>query len=174
MPEIDIKSLDEKLPGFELLFKGATKQVMEFRGESGLKLDRTHIRGLALYLTSNTKGEPHMLTDLFGMDYLGSPEAVEGRFAVVYIFSRIFKSSRLTVRCFLDDNQPAIESISDLIPGANWFERETWDMYGIHFLGHPNLSRILCHHDFVGHPLRKDYPSDKYQRLKQASPAMEM
>jgi NADH-quinone oxidoreductase subunit C len=65
----------------------------------------------------------------------------------------------------LEENSPEIETLTDLWPIANWLEREAWDMFGIKFLGHPNLKRLLMYEEFVGHPLRKDYPYNKRQPL---------
>ena len=65
---------------------------------------------------------------------------------------------RLEVRVPLDGNEPVLNSVTSIYPNANWFERELWDMFGIHIEGHPDLRRILMPYDWEGHPLRKDYP----------------
>lgn len=70
----------------------------------------------------------------------------------------------------LDDGAPEIDSVTDLYPAANWPEREVWDMFGILFKGHPDLKRILLYEEFVGHPLRKDYPVNKRQPLVKERP----
>ena len=70
---------------------------------------------------------------------------------------------RLKVR--VHEHAPDVPSLTPVWPGMNWFERETYDMYGIHFLGHPNLKRVLMYEEFEGYPLRKDYPIDKRQPL---------
>jgi NADH:ubiquinone oxidoreductase subunit C len=80
------------------------------------------------------------------------------------------RKRRVQVKVYLSEDKPEVDSIHDLYKMVNWFEREAWDMFGIVFKGHPNLIRILCHNDFVGHPLRKDYPAEQYQRLKNAAP----
>ncbi len=77
------------------------------------------------------------------------------------------KRARLKVRCSGDE--PTITSICDIYPAANWFEREAFDLFGVKFEGHPNLKRILCHDDFIGHPLRKDF--DKRRRFNLSAPA---
>ncbi|MGZ6993444.1 MAG: NADH-quinone oxidoreductase subunit C, partial [Ilumatobacteraceae bacterium] len=64
-----------------------------------------------------------------------------------------------------DGSNPALDTIVPLWASANWFEREVWDLYGIKFRGHPDLRRILLYEEFVGHPLRKDYPKEKRQPL---------
>jgi NADH-quinone oxidoreductase subunit C len=65
---------------------------------------------------------------------------------------------RLTVRTFVDDSDPAVPSAVPLWEGANWLEREVWDLFGVHFDGHPDLRRIVLPEEFTAHPLRKDYP----------------
>jgi len=81
-----------------------------------------------------------------------------GRFELVYQVRDMDRLRDLRVRTFLDGEQPQIESVHDLFPPANWDERETYDMFGITFTGHPNLVRILNPDDWVGYPLRRDYP----------------
>jgi len=81
-----------------------------------------------------------------------------GRFELVYQVRDMEKLRDLRVRAFLDGETPEIESVHDLFPPANWDERETYDMFGINFRGHPNLTRILMPDDWVGYPLRRDFP----------------
>ena len=81
-----------------------------------------------------------------------------GRFELVYQMRDMDRLRDLRVRTFLDGETPEIESAHDLFPPANWDERETYDMFGITFRGHPNLTRILMPDDWVGHPLRRDFP----------------
>lgn len=85
----------------------------------------------------------------------GSPR----RFAVVYHLLSLNRNQRLRLRVWLADTQfPVVDSVVDIWPAANWFEREAFDLYGIHFAGHPDLRRILTDYGFVGHPFRKDFP----------------
>ena len=81
------------------------------------------------------------------------------RFAVVAQLLSLQHNQRLRVRCHApDDDLPVVASVTDLWPGANWFEREAFDLYGVVFAGHPDLRRILTDYGFVGHPFRKDFP----------------
>jgi NADH-quinone oxidoreductase subunit C len=81
------------------------------------------------------------------------------RYAVVYHLMSIDENQRLRVRAWCsDDDFPVVSSVLDVWPAANWFEREAYDLFGIHFEGHPDLRRILTDYGFVGHPFRKDFP----------------
>ncbi len=80
------------------------------------------------------------------------------RFAVVYHLLSMAHNQRLRLRAFVDATQPIIDSVVDIWRGADWFEREAFDLYGIMFSGHPDLRRILTDYGFVGHPFRKDFP----------------
>jgi NADH-quinone oxidoreductase subunit C/D len=106
------------------------------------------------------------LMDVCGVDYLQLAPPREKRFDVVYHFADPEKGPkhRLRVKCPVNESEE-IPSLTSVYKGANWFEREVFDMYGLKFSGHPNLRRILCHEDFVGYPLRKDYPAEKNQEL---------
>lgn len=93
----------------------------------------------------------------------GPPQ--ESRFAVVYHFFSLKHKHRLRLVVPLDETDAEVDSLTPLWAGANWLEREVWDMFGIRFRGHPNLKRILMYEEFKGHPLRKDYPVNKRQPL---------
>jgi NADH-quinone oxidoreductase subunit C len=80
------------------------------------------------------------------------------RYEIVYQLRNMRTREQLRVRAFVEGDPPHIESVHDLFPPANWDERETYDMFGVIFDGHPNLTRILMPDDWVGHPLRRDYP----------------
>jgi NADH-quinone oxidoreductase subunit C len=93
----------------------------------------------------------------------GPPSAA--RFAVVYhLFSSPLKH-RLRLVVAVEEADPEVDSITSVWAAADWLEREVWDMFGVRFRGHPNLKRILMYDEFVGHPLRKDYPVNKRQPL---------
>ncbi len=98
-----------------------------------------------------------LLVDITCVDYLDYPGAKD-RFGLVYLLASVQTNERITIRCFVNDPQPKVPSVVDLWQGANWLEREVWDMFGIHFEGHPDLRRILLPEPFAAHPLRKDYP----------------
>jgi NADH-quinone oxidoreductase subunit C len=91
--------------------------------------------------------------------------AADARFAVVYHFFSLPLKHRLRIEVFLQEDDPEVDSVTPLWAGADWLEREVWDMFGIRFRGHPNLKRILMYDEFVGHPLRKDYPVNRRQPL---------
>jgi NADH-quinone oxidoreductase subunit C len=85
------------------------------------------------------------------------PRGPHPRFAVVYHLTSTTRWHRLRIKCRVPEDDPTIASLTPVWPGANWLERETYDLYGIEFTGHPDLRRIYLNEEFVGHPLRKDY-----------------
>jgi NADH-quinone oxidoreductase subunit C len=87
------------------------------------------------------------------------------RFMLVYHFFSLSLKHRLRVEVPVEDDRPEVDSMTSLWGAADWYEREVWDMFGIRFRGHPNLTRILMYEEFVGHPLRKDYPVNRRQPL---------
>ncbi len=115
---------------------------------------------------SNTAFE--QCVDLCGVDYLQYKNSYTGRrYAVVYHLLSYAKNWRIRVKTFIENNDfPIIDSVVDVYSGANWFEREAFDMYGIIFNGHPDLRRILTDYGFIGHPFRKDFPLSGYMEMR--------
>ena len=101
------------------------------------------------------------LIDLTAVDY----PADEKRFMLVYNLLSVSKNIRLKVKLRVSGDTP-VSSVSEIFPCANWYEREVWDLFGIRFLGHPDLRRILTDYDFNGHPLRKDFPLTGFTQVK--------
>lgn len=101
-----------------------------------------------------------VLIDTCGIDY----DSYEGRkdhpsrFASVYHLLSVKNNHRIRVRTFLDNEMPMVDSLVQVWSAANWFEREAFDLFGIIYVGHPDLRRILTDYGFIGHPLRKDFP----------------
>lgn len=98
------------------------------------------------------------LSDITSNDWLGHEEEKDGRYEVVYNLYSLSKQFRFFIKVRLDGETPTVKSVVDLWAGANWMEREVYDMMGIIFDGHPNLQKILTPDDLEGYPLRKDYP----------------
>jgi NADH:ubiquinone oxidoreductase 27 kD subunit len=100
-----------------------------------------------------------LLTFLTCVDHLAdSSRQWPARFEIVYQVRNLETREQLRVRAFVDGDPPRIDSVQDMFPPANWDERETYDLFGIVFNDHPDLTRILMPDDWVGHPLRRDYP----------------
>jgi NADH-quinone oxidoreductase subunit C len=98
-----------------------------------------------------------MLAELTAVDYLHYPNAAD-RYGVIYGLTNTASGERVFVKTFVNDPEPALPSAYPLWKGADWMEREVFDMYGIEFEGHPDLRRILMPEGFASFPLRKDYP----------------
>jgi len=108
------------------------------------------------------------LIDVCGVDYSTHGSASDGpRFAAVYHLLSLANNARLRVRAYAtDDTFPVIPTMVDVWPGANWYEREAFDLYGIMFSGHPDLRRILTDYGFIGHPFRKDFPISGHVEMR--------
>ena len=171
MEETGIKSPADKFPEFSERFSSQIVASADFRGDLEFEVNHKAVLEMARFLKMDLGFD--FLIDLFGMDYSQFVPNPRG-LAVIYIVysSRLHKRMRL--KAFPEEKTPRIQSLCEIFAAANWLEREVWDMFGIQFKDHPNLRRILCHGDFEGHPLRKSYPSDQYQRLKTAIDSAEM
>ena len=119
---------------------------------------------VAAFVKDSPEADLAMLTDLTVADY---PDR-DPRFEVVAHFYSLNKGHRLRLKAAVgspDGKDVRIDSLTDLWGSANWMEREAWDMFGVNFIGHPDLRRILLYPEFEGHPLRKDYPAQRIQPL---------
>ena len=134
-------------------FDGLTSS--EFRGQTRIVVARDRLHDLLRTLRDQHGFD--MLIDITCVDYLNYRGATE-RFGMVYLLARSDNMQRLTIRVFLSEPDLNVPTVTDLWSGADWMEREVWDMFGITFDDHPDLRRILLPEEFTAHPLRKDYP----------------
>jgi NADH-quinone oxidoreductase subunit C len=163
MSDTHAKSPDAAAP-LELLRQAFPEGVVEIsfpQGDAMAVVLPQVIRGVMDFLKNDARLQYDMLTDMTAVDHLGR----KPRFEVVYHLLSLPFRRRLRIKVSLEEAEPTIDSLTPLWGGANWLEREIWDMYGIRFAGHPNLRRILLYEEFQGHPLRKDYPIRKRQPL---------
>jgi len=119
------------------------------------------IEGVLLFLRDHTSCLFKVLVDICGVDY---PER-ENRFEIVYHLISVKYNARIRVKTSVDELTP-VPSVHRVHPGANWLEREVWDMYGVYFSNHPDLRRILTDYGFEGHPLRKEFPLSGYVEVR--------
>ena len=136
----------------------------DFRGDETIAVKRESLVETMRLLKEDPEFDFNVLMDLSAVDYLNFGES-RARFEVVYHLYSLVKNHRLRVKVQVEEEDPAVPSVTTLWPAADWYEREVWDMFGIRFDGHPNLKRILMYEEFSGHPLRKDYPVNKRQPL---------
>jgi NADH-quinone oxidoreductase subunit C len=132
----------------------AIEEVIEFRGETTLVIPRKVLLQLAARCREDVKLQFNLLTDATCVDRF----PLEPRFELQYHLVSIPKKNKLRLRVKLSGDDPVVDSLVPVWPGANWLEREIFDLMGIRFAGHPDLRRILLPEEFAGHPLRKDYP----------------
>ncbi len=131
------------------------------RGELTLTVRRDELLNVVKFLRDDPQLKFTCFIDVCGVDY---PER-ENRFDVVYHFLSVTQNVRIRLRCETDETSP-VPSIVSLFPGAHWFEREAYDMYGIIFEGHPDLRRLLTDYGFQGYPLRKDFPTTGFVEVR--------
>jgi NADH-quinone oxidoreductase subunit C len=137
----------------------AVEGVKFDRDEMTIYVERGSIREACALLKEDPACPYNALADLTCVDWYPA----EPRFEVVYHLLSIAKKERVRLKVRLNSSSPAIESLTSIWPGANYFEREVFDLFGIRFTGHPYLRRILMPEDWEGHPLRKDYPVEGYR-----------
>jgi NADH-quinone oxidoreductase subunit C len=139
----------------------AISEVIEFRGETTLVVARNVLRDVAERCRSDKDLQFNLLTDATSVDRY----PLEPRFEVNYHLVSIPRSDRLRLQVRLSASDPIVDSLVSVWPGANWLEREIFDLMGIRFEGHPDLRRILMPDDWEGYPLRRDYPVEGYRDI---------
>ena len=141
-------------------WKDSAIQSVKFdRDEMTIYLDRSDIREACALLRDDPSCPFDLLSDVTCVDWYPS----EPRFEVVYHLLSIPKKQRVRLKVQLNSSSPSVDSITPVWPGANFFEREVFDLFGVRFAGHPYLRRIMMPEDWEGHPLRKDYPVEGYR-----------
>jgi len=129
--------------------------------ELSVTLPRDKLHAFAEFLRDDDTCDFNQLVDITAVDYPAERE----RFEVVYNFLSLTNNWRIRVKTLTDEDN-AVDTLSDLWPMANWFEREVFDMYGVYFNNHPDMRRILTDYGFEGYPLRKDFPLTGYVELR--------
>lgn len=120
-----------------------------------------NLRDFIKFLKTDPQCEFQQLVDICGADY---PDR-EDRFDVVYNLLSLKLNQRVRIKIMTPENMP-VDTVTDIYSTAGWFEREVWDLFGIHFTGHPDMRRILTDYGFEGHPLRKDFPLTGFVELR--------
>jgi NADH-quinone oxidoreductase subunit C len=139
--------------------KQVVAEVIEFRGETTVVVPEQRLVRVAEYLASEPSLRFTFLSDLTTVDRF----PMEPRFELNYHLLSIERSLRLRLRVRMAGAQPEVPTVTGVWPTANWHERESFDLFGIRFHGHPDLRRILMPEEWEGHPLRKDYPVEGFR-----------
>jgi NADH-quinone oxidoreductase subunit C len=154
----DGNAVVERLRGWS---PNAISEVIEFRGETTIVVPRNVLRRVAERCREDNDLQFNLLSDATCVDRL----PLEPRFEVNYHLVSIRQARRLRLQVRLASNDAVVDSLVPVWPGANWLEREIFDLFGIRFHGHPDLRRILMPDDWEGHPLRKDFPVEGYRDI---------
>ncbi len=129
-----------------------------FRDQQAFHVQPEAVYGICQAFLDDVDLNVHYLSDITSVDWLGHEREKGGRFEVIYILRSLTLKHLFMLKAVLPAENPEIASLTPLYDGANWLEREIWDMMGIKFTGHPDLTRILTPDGFEGHPLRRDFP----------------
>jgi len=135
----------------------AVEDVVEFAGETTLVLNPDYLPVVARFLRDSPGLVYNFLSDISDVDYYPDYNR-PGRFGVCYHLLSMLYKRRIRLKVYLPEDEPSVETVTTVWPGANWLEREIMDMMGIDFKGHPDKRRILMPEDWNGHPHRRDYP----------------
>lgn len=143
-------------------FAGQVLSSVSHAGQVGVLVNRDVIRDICLYLRDDPSLKMDHLADLTAVDYSNYPGDTGPRFEVVYNLISTVHRHRIRLKVRVPEEDPRVDSVSSVWQTANWHERETYDLMGVQFNGHPDLRRILLPEDWEGHPLRKEYPLKGY------------
>ena len=142
------------LDALKNLFSEGVIEAALDKGQAVAKVKPSYLHQVLKVCKEDPRFKFNFLMDVIGVDYLGEVP----RFEVVYHLHSIEQKQRIRLKARLHGADPVIESVTSVWRGANWYEREVFDLFGIKFLQHPDLRRIMMPDDWEGHPLRKDYP----------------
>jgi NADH-quinone oxidoreductase subunit C len=134
-------------------------EALEFRGELTLIIARERLPRIADFLRTDPELEFSFLSDISPVDRF----PMEPRFEINYHLLSLKLTERVRLKIRIRGDDPVAPSVTSIWPGANWHEREAYDLFGIHFTGHPDLRRLLLPDEWEGYPLRKDYPAEGYR-----------
>ncbi|KAL9132670.1 MAG: hypothetical protein Q9175_006155 [Cornicularia normoerica] len=137
------------------------QQFSVWKDELTIYIPPTSVIPVISFLKYHTAAEYTMVADITAVDY----PTRSNRFEVVYNLLSVRHNSRIRVKTYADEATP-VPSITSLYDGANWYEREVYDLFGVFFVGHPDLRRIMTDYGFDGHPLRKDFPLTGYTEIR--------
>jgi len=140
-------------------------KVTDFRGDLAITVERRAWVEAARLLRDHPELDYKLFLDLCGVDHLDRDDRAERYEVALHLYS-VSGKHHVRLKTPVPEADPKLPTLTNVFKGASWFEREAWDLYGIVFEGHPNLVRILTHDSFVGHPMRKDYPTAKRHVLK--------
>lgn len=143
------------------LLPSSISSVYLIKNELVIEVCARNIVRVVYFLQKHISYQYKLIVDIAGVDY----PALPNRFEVNYLFLSVKFNSRIRIKVRTTEYEP-VPSITGIVPGANWFEREVWDMYGIFFISHPDLRRLLTDYGFEGHPLRKDFPLTGYIEVR--------
>lgn len=151
------------------VFGDQIRSLVLDRGELTIEVSASDYLRLCRRLRDHAELRFEQLIDISGLDYSAYGNEAWGgkRFASVAHLTSVKHNWRLRVRVFAEDDEfPVVDSVAEVWPSANWYERESFDLYGIMYAGHPDLRRILTDYGFVGHPFRKDFPVSGYVEMR--------
>jgi NADH-quinone oxidoreductase subunit C len=155
------QSIKKQTQSLKSFFKKKILSFDEDKGEITITFDQKNIIESLKSLRDRSEFDFKQLIDLCGVDYQDFKTAAqdEKRFCVVYHLLSLRNNQRLRVKVFADDDEfPIFPTMTEVWPNADWYEREAFDLFGLMFVDHPDLRRLLTDYGFVGHPFRKDFP----------------
>ena len=157
----DKKFIVEVVELIKSLLNFCDYEISNSKNEITIMAKQKDIFSILMFLKDNPSISMESLIDLTAIDYPNQ----EKRFTLAYNLLSVSKNLRIKVKTKISEDVPT-QSITDIYPCANWYEREVWDLFGIRFSGHPDLRRILTDYDFEGHPLRKDFPLSGFTQVR--------
>jgi NADH-quinone oxidoreductase subunit C len=151
--------MEENIRGFlKDRFESAVISEDNFRGDLSFRIRPDSLVDICQALFDDPDLDVKFLADITAVDWLDHTEQEHGRYEMVYNLISLSNNFRFFLKVRLDGEEPTVATLCDIWLGANWMEREVFDMFGVIFEGHPELTKILTDDDLEGHPLRKDFP----------------